>query len=71
MVKKSVNLLNDSDPATLAYDMELISNSRRERKRNAGFMNYLDFLESSAAAFGFTKRKRQREFTPESPDLLL
>ena len=71
MVRKSVNLLNESDPATLDKDMELIAQSRRERKLRESFTSYIEFLESSSTAFGLSKRRRREKFSLESPDMLL
>jgi len=70
-VKKFVNILNENDPATLNKDMEMIAQSRRDRKLRESFTSYLEFLESSAAAFGQGKRIQREKFSPESPDLLL
>ena len=70
-MKKFVNILNENDPATLNKDMEMIAQSRRNSKLRESFTSYLEFLESSAAAFGLGKRIQREKFSPESPDLLL
>ncbi len=51
--------------------MEMIAQSRRDRKLRESFTSYLEFLESSAAVFGLGKRRPREKFSPESPDLLL
>jgi len=70
-VRKSVNMLNESDPATLDRDMELIAISRRERRLKESFMSYIEFLESTSAAFGLSEGRRREKFSIDSPDLLL
>ncbi len=71
IVKKFVNILNENDLADLNKDMERIAQSRRDRKLRESFTSYLEFLESSAAAFGLGKEIQREKFSLAGPDLLL
>lgn len=57
-MRNSVNLLNDSSPASLKKDMDAISESQRARKLAANFESYLDFLEQTSSIFGFEKKEK-------------
>jgi hypothetical protein len=56
---KNSFIINDSDPSSLARDLNSMARSRAERRATADFESYLDFLEETSAIFGFKKKKKE------------
>lgn len=69
-MKRSVNLLSDSDPRLLNRDMNAISKSRQIRSAEADFNGYLDFLEEASSIFGFKKKRADSFKMNGDPPLL-
>ena len=56
-MKKSANLLNDSEALQLGKDLDAISDSRKSRSTIRDFDSYLDFIES-ASSLGVNREEK-------------
>jgi len=69
-MKKSANLLNDSEALQLGKDLDAISDSRKSRSTIRDFDSYLDFIES-ASSLGVNREEKKKPLEIGNGPLIL